>query len=107
MSTTLDQASVLLLNTEQAARALNVSTKTLREFVKAGDIAFVPRGKGTTKPRLGFHMDDINDFIKSRRDRACPSTSMPKVRSTNTTSKSTVVAFSDLQRLGISKKPKR
>ncbi|MNT86320.1 Helix-turn-helix domain protein [compost metagenome] len=97
----------MLLDSEQAAELLNVSTRTLREFVKAGDIAYVPLGAGRSKPRLGFTMEDINDFIKSRRARACPSTSMPKVRSTNTTSKSTVVAFSDLQRLGISKKPKR
>lgn len=59
----------LLYSTEETARLLSISTKTLREFVRAGDIAYVPLGRGKSKPRLGFHMDDINDFIRGRRTR--------------------------------------
>lgn len=87
-----------LLSCEQAAEILNVSPETLRKFVKAGDIPYIPRGAGTKKPRLGFHIDDINDFIKARRTRACPSTSQRTARTTTSTSKSVVLGFTALQK---------
>ncbi|NVP55949.1 helix-turn-helix domain-containing protein [Mycoplana rhizolycopersici] len=59
----------LLYSAAETARLLSISTKTLREFVRAGEIVYVPLGRGRTKPRLGFHLDDINDFVKGRRVR--------------------------------------
>lgn len=81
---TTDDVKPLLYTSEQTAEMLNISTKTLREFVRAGDIAYIPLGKGRSKPRLGFHIDDINDFIKSRRTRESP----PPVRPARFTVKS-------------------
>ncbi|WP_164924275.1 helix-turn-helix domain-containing protein [Sinorhizobium fredii] len=72
MIPTDDMNEPLLYTSEQTAGMLNISTKTLREFVKAGEIAYVPLGVGRTRPRLGFHLDDIHDFIKRRRTRDCP-----------------------------------
>ncbi|WP_419178583.1 helix-turn-helix domain-containing protein [Ensifer adhaerens] len=97
----------MLLDSEQAAELLNVSTRTLREFVKAGDIAYVPLGAGRSKPRLGFTMDDINEFIKSRRTRECPSTSQRTPRITTSTSKSVVLGFTALQKQRTAEKQKQ
>lgn len=97
----------MLLDSEQAAELLNVSTRTLREFVKAGDIAYVPLGAGRSKPRLGFTMDDINEFIKSRRTRACLSTSQKPARITTSTSKSVVLGFTALQKQRTAEKQKQ
>ena len=99
----------MLLDSEQAAELLNVSTRTLREFVKAGDIAYVPLGAGRSKPRLGFTMDDINEFIKSRRTRECPSTSQRTPRTTTSTSRSQVYDIMALrkQRTDAKQKPGR
>ncbi|AII27754.1 hypothetical protein B9J07_12805 [Sinorhizobium sp. LM21] len=97
----------MLLDSEQAAELLNVSTRTLREFVKAGDIAYVPLGAGRSKPRLGFTMDDINEFIKSRRTRECPSTSQRTARITTSTSKSVVLGFTALQKQRTAEKQKQ
>jgi len=62
----------LLYNSAQTAQLLNISTRTLLEFVRAGDIAYIPLGAGKSKPRYGFHLDDINDFIRNRRVRENP-----------------------------------
>lgn len=70
----------LLYSAAETAALLSISTKTLREFVHAGEIVYVPLGRGTSKPRLGFHIDDINDFIKGRRVRECPPANCRTVR---------------------------
>ncbi|MQU78440.1 helix-turn-helix domain-containing protein [Sinorhizobium medicae] len=102
----MSDSAYLLLTSEQTAEMLNVSIKTLREFVRAGDIAYIRLGKGQAKPRLGFHIDDINDFIKSRRTRACPSTSQRTARITTSTSKSPVYDIMALRRQRTAEKQK-
>lgn len=99
----------MLLDSEQAAELLNVSTRTLRQLVKDGEIAYVPRGAGRAKPRLGFTMDDINEYIRIRRTRECPSTSHKTPRITTSTSKSQVYDIMVLraQRTAEKQKPAR
>ncbi|WP_409530316.1 helix-turn-helix domain-containing protein [Shinella sp.] len=94
----MGEISTDLLTPDQAAQLLTISTKTLRAHVKAGEIAFIPTGRGEKRVRMGFARKDILDFIESRRKRECPSISQPKARITHTTSSSKVVAFSALQR---------
>lgn len=103
----MSDTAKILLTSEEAAAMLSVSTKTLREFVRAGDIAYVPLGRGKSKPRLGFHMDDINDFIRGRRTRECLSISQKTVRTTTSTSKSEVIGFMALQAQRTAEKQKQ
>ncbi len=72
---------------------LTISKKTLRAHIKAGEIAYIPLGIGEKRVRMGFDRQDVIEFIERRRKRQCPSTNTPKVRSTNTTSSSTVIGF--------------
>ncbi|MBB3977345.1 Uma2 family endonuclease [Rhizobium azooxidifex] len=78
--TTDEPETKLLYSTAETAALLSISTKTLREFVRAGEIVYVPLGRGQSKPRLGFHIDDINDFVRGRRTRECPPASTQMVR---------------------------
>ncbi|MFC5760564.1 helix-turn-helix domain-containing protein [Rhizobium sp. GCM10022189] len=94
-----------LLTSKQAADMLTISVKVLRAHVKAGDIAFISKGTGTKRPKMAFDPTDIQEFINRRRTRQCPSIKTPKVRSTSSTSSSTVVAFSALRRPVTKKKP--
>jgi hypothetical protein len=60
-----DDSKPVLYTSEQTAEMLIISTKTLREFGRAGDIAYVHLRTGRRKLHVGFHIDDINDFIKA------------------------------------------
>lgn len=93
-----------LFSCEEAAGMLSISTKTLREFVRAGEIAYIPLGRGKTKPRLGFHIDDINDFIKGRRTRECLSINPKTVHITTLTSGSEGIGFVARRKLRIAEK---
>ncbi|WP_374708726.1 helix-turn-helix domain-containing protein [Shinella sp. CPCC 101442] len=105
-SKAMGEVSADLLTPDQAAQLLTISTKTLREHVRAGEIAFIPTGRGEKRVRMGFDRKDILDFIESRRKRACPSTSTQKAPSTKLSSNSMVILFEDLQRPGTRRKPK-
>jgi excisionase family DNA binding protein len=87
-----------LLTPDQAAELLNISKKTLREHVDAGDIAYIPTGRGEKRVRMGFDPKDIRAFIERRRARKCPSTSTQEAPTINMTSSSTVIDFMALQR---------
>ena len=82
-----------LLSPDQAAAKLDISTKTLREHVRAGEIAFIPTGRGEKRMRMKFDERDILEFIERRRKRLCPSISQPKAHTTTTTSSSKVIGF--------------
>lgn len=106
-----------LLTPAQAAKALTIKPRTLREHVKDGTITYVITGRGKKRPRIAFAQSDLDAFEEDRRRRnlpivetrepSCPSTGRAKAHSIITTSGSTVVAFSDLQkrRAGATPKP--
>ena len=58
-----------LLTVKQAASMLAVSTSTLRELVRVGEIAFIQKGRGTERQHMSFHPLDIEDYIKRSRVR--------------------------------------
>jgi hypothetical protein len=88
----------LLWKAARAARELCISTKTLREHVRAGEIAFVPIGRGEKRPRLAFDPQDIRAFIERNRSRAaCPSIDPKTARTTSSTSKSGELGFMALR----------
>ncbi len=86
-----------LLTPTQAAELLGISTKTLREHVRSGEIAVISTGCGMKRPRVAYAASDIQDFINRRRTRLCQSTNTKTARSTNTTFNSGVIAFAALQ----------
>lgn len=86
-----------LLTPAQAADLLNISTKTLRAHVKAGEIAFITVGLGVKRQRMVFSQQDILDFINRHRIRQSPPTSAKQARSTLFISDSTVVGFTALR----------
>ncbi|WP_082025600.1 helix-turn-helix domain-containing protein [Methyloceanibacter caenitepidi] len=98
-----------LLTPSEAAARLNVSRKTLDAHVKAGELLFINVGRGSNKPRRRFTESDLADFIEARREREipCRSTDRKARRSTTTTSKCEVVAFTALQGARADGKQKR
>src|SRR3954451_5840934 len=57
-------------------RLLGVCEDTVRSHVQAGDIKYIPLGKGRKRLTLRFTEDDLAEFVVSRRQRGapCPST---------------------------------
>ncbi|MBY3199993.1 helix-turn-helix domain-containing protein [Rhizobium laguerreae] len=51
---------------------LSISVSTLRALVRAGEIAFVPRGVGAVRQHMGFDIADIEDYIKHSKTRMVP-----------------------------------
>jgi hypothetical protein len=98
-----------LRTSDEAARKLGCSTKTLNGHVAAGDLRYVIIGKGKKRPRRMFTDADINEFVSSqtRKEPPCLSDATRGRRSGSTTSKSEIVAFSALQRRRRDVKPKR
>ncbi|NKM30781.1 helix-turn-helix domain-containing protein [Rhizobium laguerreae] len=61
-----------ILTIKQAAEMLSISVSTLRALVRAGEIAFVPRGVGAVRQHMGFDPGDIEDYIKRTKTRLVP-----------------------------------
>jgi len=57
----------IVLTLAATAKLLSISTSTLRDFVRHGEIAYIPLGRGTLRVKIGFHVDDIADFVKRRK----------------------------------------
>jgi hypothetical protein len=98
-----------LLTAAQAAERLACSVKTLDAHVRAGELKYLTIGHGTRRPRKFFTASDLAAFIASRskEDSPCPSDATRAPRSGNTTSKSKVIAFSEVQKSGPGAKRKR
>ncbi len=59
-----------LLSLPEAAHVLNVSSSTIHDLVRHGELAFVHAGRGTERRHLTFTQDEVESFIKrhTRRD---------------------------------------
>ncbi|SCM73495.1 conserved hypothetical protein [uncultured Pleomorphomonas sp.] len=105
-------ADQVLITPAEAARLLGISGKTLQAAVRRGQITYRTIGGGDVRQCRRFAREDIDAFmerVKCRSiDQRAP-VAAPKARSTNMTSKSTVIAFSELQkqRAGATPKPSR
>src|SRR5688500_4661108 len=89
--------AALLWTPKQTAAALGITTKTLLAPVQAGALPYVPAGRGTVRPRMGFIPADVAEFVKLRRTRNCPSTNPKTARSTSMTSSSAGSGFTALR----------
>ena len=70
---------VKLLTPKEAADILAVSTSTLRDLVRHGEIAFVQRGRGTERRHLAFHPLEIENYIKRNTRRVTVAAPAPPV----------------------------
>jgi excisionase family DNA binding protein len=97
--------SRLLLSIEEAADLLDISSKTLRRHVAAGEIPYVLIGRRTRK----FAQQDLDAFIARRRrqEEPCPSTSRKGRRGGTMTSSSGVFDFMAARAQRTGKRPSR
>jgi hypothetical protein len=94
----------------EAARKLGCSTKTLLGHVASGALHYVDLGHGKKRPRYRFTDADLDEFIanRTRKDSpTCRSDATRARRSTHTTFKSEVVAFTARPNARTSGKRKR
>jgi hypothetical protein len=92
----------------QAAAKLNCSLRTLDGYVASGTLKYVAGGLGKQRTRKLFTDVDIAEFIatQTRQENPCPFDATRGRRSGSSISRSTVVAFSGLQRRPSGAKPK-
>lgn len=93
----------------QTAHILNISTKTLLEHVRLGNIRSAIVGLGKKRKHRRFSDQNIATFISKMKVREVPECQYLSVKhphSINTISKSTVIAFSALQKQKADAKPK-
>lgn len=78
-----------LMTPEEAAAALGISGRQLRDLTADGAIPYIDIGRGKREARR-YEPSDIEAFKSERRKTACPSISVPAQRRTATTSASKV-----------------
>jgi predicted site-specific integrase-resolvase len=91
----------------EAAAALHCSQKTLAGHVRSGALRYVIVGLGKKRPRRMFTAEDIQDFIERQMRRDTPATAPRTHRTTTSTSRSDVIAFTALRDARNAAKPKR
>ena len=95
-----------LFTKAEAAAKLNMSVKALMEHIRAGRLRFINIGSGKTRKRHRFTSYNLMTFIENQKVRetpACQSTKALDPHFTDTTSKSSTVAFTALQKLATAK----
>jgi excisionase family DNA binding protein len=98
-----------LFDLKQAAKKLDISEEQARGLVQDGELQFINVGRGKKRPRMRFTEEDLDDLIERRRRKSnpsCLSTNRKSHRSTNTTSKSTVIGFTALRNAQLEKTPR-
>jgi excisionase family DNA binding protein len=97
----------VLLTLDEAAQHLNVTADQVTAFVQDGELRYINVGRGKKRPRVRFTIEDLDEFIETRRRRdvACQSTKNPTHRSTTSTSKSEVIGFTALRAARLAKTP--
>ncbi|PCD67105.1 helix-turn-helix domain-containing protein [Rhizobium phaseoli] len=58
-----------LLSLPETARLLNVSTSTIHDLVRHGELAFVHSGRGAVRKHMTFSQDEIVNFIRRHTQR--------------------------------------
>src|SRR4051812_27671165 len=101
-----EAARTPLLTIEEACAELRMSKRTLMEYVDAGRIFYIRKGRGLKRKHRLFHPDDIETFKRSLRVQECRSTPA-KTASTSMTSKSNVYDFQARQASNRGAPPKR
>jgi hypothetical protein len=100
-----------LRTADEAAAKLRCSIKTLRGHVRSGALRYVVTGHGIKRPHKMFTDADIDEFIANQTRKeapaSCPSLRTPARRSSGTTSRSEVIAFSARPNARTAAKPKR
>jgi len=84
-----------LLTAKATAKLLGIDEGTLRTMAETGVIRSVRRGAGSVR---AYTEGDIRAFL-TESAAPCPSTSQPRARTSNTTSRSKVVGFMDRRAL--------
>jgi hypothetical protein len=97
-------ASGDLLTLQQAAAALGMGVRTLREHMRSGAIGYVDIGRGKVRRAPRFAPQDVTEFQEKHRGTSWPSTS--EARSTTMSSSFGVLDFAALRAAGASGKRK-
>lgn len=100
----------LLITVEEAARLLGISSKTLRDDLRRGQITYRATGGGNLRPRRRFAREDIEAYmerVKCRSTDQRQPVAAPRARSTNTTSRLMVIDFAELQEQRAEERRKR
>ena len=84
-----------LLDMAQAAASLGIGVRTLRAHLRAGSIRYVDVGRGKQRRAPRFEKTDLEEFKRTNRGQAWPSTSAGK--STITSSSTAVIDFAALR----------
>jgi hypothetical protein len=96
-------AEAAVITLAAACQVIGCDPKTLREMADAGIIRVVRIGAGKTR---GYTEGDIRAYL-TESAAPCPSTSQPRVPSSNTTSRSKVVDFTARRALKRAARPKK
>jgi hypothetical protein len=94
----------------EAAERLHCSIKSVLAHVAAGELRYVAIGQGRKRPRKMFTDSDLDQFIENRTRKdagLCPSSKTHVRRSTDTASKSCVIAFTARRNARPGAKPKQ
>ena len=76
---------------------LRMDPKTLRDHCRAGNIRFILKGMGESRPRREFTLSDVMGFFKRRARDECLSTGRRARRSSTSTSSTPVIDFTARQ----------
>jgi hypothetical protein len=99
-----------LFTLKEAAAKLNMSEKTAMAHVRAGRLRFINIANGKVRKRYRFTPKNLETFIQNQKVKEvppCQSISVKAPHSIATTSNSTVVAFSALQKPKTKRMPKQ
>jgi Helix-turn-helix domain len=98
-----------LITPDEAAEELGISPKLLLGHVLDGELCYVDVDRGGKRKKRMFHPADVEEFKqrRTRRETPCRSIGRRHRRSTTTTSKCEVVAFTALRSARADEKRKR
>ena len=87
-----------LLTLDEAADALRICSRTLREHIRYGRLAYVSLGGGVTRQLRMIHPHDLMEFVeRQRKTEQCPSTNPRDRKPTSTISSFEVVDLAEIQ----------